>query len=147
MSAGALIGVTLIVALAGAVPWVQGDAAVAAAAILAAPGELGALVACCAVAQMSAKLALYALVRWMPERMPRRARPLMSRARAYRRRRGVLVLTIASGAAFAIPPFYLVTLACAAMRVPVALFAAVGLGGTITRYALLVWAARAIASG
>ncbi len=147
MDAGLLIGAAATVAVGGILPWINGEVVVAGAALLTPQSGLPVLVVACAAAQMSAKAVLYGVIRWMPERMPARARQLTSRIEAYRTRRGLLVLAIFSGSAIALPPFYLVTLACGMLRVPFALFAIAGLAGTISRYGFLAWFATALAVG
>ena len=147
MDAGVLIGAAATVALGGIFPWINGEVVIAGAALLTPQSGIPALVLVCAAAQMSAKAVLYGVIRWVPERMPARARRLASRVEAYRTRRGLLVLAVFSGSAIALPPFYLVTMACGMLRVPFTLFAIAGLAGTISRYGLLAWFATALASG
>lgn len=145
MDLGILLGAVATVALGGIFPWINGEVVVAGAALLTPSGGLPALVLGCASAQMSAKAAVYGLTRWMPERMPAKARGLVARVEAYRGRRGLLVLAVLSGSGVSLPPFYLVTIACGALRVPFPLFVAVGLAGTASRYAVLVWVAARVA--
>ena len=147
MDASLLIGAAATVAVGGILPWINTEVVVAGAALLTPQSGLPVLVLVCAAAQMSAKAVLYGVIRWVPERMPARARRLTSRIEAYRKRRGLLVLAVFSGSAVALPPFYLVTLACGMLRVPFALFAIAGLGGTILRYGALAWLAVAVAAG
>ncbi len=147
MDAGLLIGAAATVALGGIFPWINGEVVIAGAALLTPQSGLPALVLACAAAQMSAKAVLYGVIRWVPERMPARARRLASRIEAYRTRRGLLVLAVFSGSAIALPPFYLVTMACGMLRVPFALFAIAGFAGTISRYGLLAWFAAALSAG
>ena len=146
MDIGVLIGAACAVAASGVFPWINGEVVVAAAAALTAPTRLPVLVFACACAQMAAKSALYAVIRCAPERMPARARRLLERAARLGRRRKLLVAAIVSGSFIAVPPFYLVTLACGVLRVPFALFAIAGLGGTVSRYAVLVWAVTSLAT-
>ena len=147
MDASVLFGAAATVALGGIFPWISGEVVIAGAALLTPQSGLPALVLACSAAQMSAKAVLYGTTRWVPERMPARARQLISRVEAFRERRGLLVLAVFSGSAIALPPFYLVTLACGMLRVPFALFAVAGLAGTISRYGFLAWFAAAIAAG
>jgi len=147
MGASVLIGAAVTVAAGGIFPWINSEVVVAGAALLTPESGLPALVLACSAAQMSAKAILYGVIRWVPERMPARARRLGSRVEAYRTRRGLLVLAVFSGSAIALPPFYLVTMACGMLRVPFALFAIAGLAGTISRYGLLAWFASALAGG
>ena len=147
MDASVLIGAAATVALGGILPWINGEVVIAGAALLTPQSGLPVLVLACAAAQMSAKAVLYGVTRWVPERMPARARKLASRVEAYRERRGLLVLAVFSGSAIALPPFYLVTLACGMLRVPFVLFAIAGFAGTISRYGLLAWFAAAVVGG
>jgi membrane protein YqaA with SNARE-associated domain len=147
MDAGVLIGAAATVALGGIFPWINGEVVIAGAALLTPQSGLPALVLACATAQMSAKAVLYAVTRWAPERMPARARGFATRVETFRERRGLLVLAVFSGSAIALPPFYLVTLACGMLRVPFALFLIAGLAGTISRYGVLAWFAAAIGAG
>ncbi len=147
MDAGLLIGAAATVAAGGILPWINSEVVVAGAALLTPESGLPALVLACSAAQMSAKAILYGVIRWVPERMPARARQFVNRVEVFRQRRGLLVLAIFSGSAIALPPFYLVTLACGMLRVPFALFAIAGLAGTISRYGFLAWFATALTAG
>ena len=147
MDTSVLIGAAATVAVGGIFPWINGEVVVTGAALLTPERGLPALVLACSASQMSAKVALYGVTRWVPERMPARARELASRVEAFRERRGLLVVAIFSGSAISIPPFYLVTLACGMLRVPFALFTIAGLAGTISRYGFLAWLAASLAAG
>ena len=146
MDVSALIGAVAVCVLGGVIPWVNSEVAVAGATLLVSPSALPVLVVVCAVAQMSAKTALYGLTRWAPHKLPARFRTILERAEKYRDRRGLLGLAIFSGAFIALPPFYLVTLASGLLRVPLPLFFVVGVAGTALRYSFVVWAAKAIAA-
>ena len=137
----------MTVAIGGIFPWINGEVVVAGAALLTPRAGLPVLVLACAAAQMSSKAILYGVIRWVPERMPARARRFAERVDVFRERRGLLVLAVLSGSSVALPPFYLVTLACGMLRVPFLLFAIAGLAGTISRYGFLAWLATAIAAG
>ena len=147
MDASLLIGAAAAVAVGGILPWINGEVVVAGAALLTPQSGLPALVLACSAAQMSAKAILYGVIRWVPERMPARARQFANRVEVFRERRALLVLAVFSGSAVALPPFYLVTLACGMLRVPFALFAIAGLAGTISRYGFLAWFAAVLAAG
>ena len=123
MDAGVLIGAAVTVAIGGIFPWINGEVVVAGAALLTPRAGLPVLVLACAAAQMSSKAILYGVIRWVPERMPARARRFAERVDVFRERRGLLVLAVLSGSSVALPPFYLVTLACGMLRVPFLLFA------------------------
>lgn len=143
MDASVLIGAAVAVAAGGILPWINSEVVVVGAALLTPESGLPALVLACSAAQMSAKAVLYGVVRWVPERMPDRVRRFADRVDVFRERRGFLVLAVFSGSAVALPPFYLVTLACGVLRVPFVLFAIAGLAGTISRYGFLAWFATA----
>jgi membrane protein YqaA with SNARE-associated domain len=147
MDAGVLIGAAMAVAASGVFPWINGEAVVVGAAMLTPAARLPVLVMVCACAQMAAKSLVYGLVRWTPERLPARAGRLLAKAERLGRSRALLIAAILSGSLVAIPPFYLVTIACGTLRVPFGVFAAAGLGGTISRYGLLAWAATALTAG
>lgn len=144
MDASVLIGAAVAVAAGGILPWINSEVVVVGAALLTPESGLPALVLACSAAQMSAKAVLYGVVRWVPERMPGRVRRFADRVDVFRERRGFLVLAVFSGSAVALPPFYLVTLACGVLRVPFVLFAIAGLAGTISRYGFLAWFATAL---
>ena len=101
MDAGVLIGAAATVALGGIFPWINGEVVVAGAALVTPQSGLPALVLACAAAQMSAKAILYGMTRWLPERVPARARRFATRVEAFRDRRGVLLLAVFSGSAAA----------------------------------------------
>lgn len=147
MELSVVVGTALAVAAGGIFPWINGEAVVVAAALVTPRGLTPLLVVVCAVAQMAAKLALYAVARWMPERMPERARRLLARVEPFRERRALLAASVVSGSMVALPPFYLVTLASGVLRVPIAHFALAGLAGTLVRYGAVALAAQALMTG
>ncbi len=147
MDAGVVFGAALGCVVGGILPWVNAELVLLAAAVLLPPEALLPLVLACAIGQMSAKAALYGLTRWAPERLPKRARAMLGRAERYRQRPALLAAAVFFGSAVSVPPFYLVTLASGVLRVPFLVFALAGLGGTATRYGVLVWAARALGMG
>jgi membrane protein YqaA with SNARE-associated domain len=136
-----LVFAGLICFAGGLLPWINSEAAVVGAALLLPVEAAPALVLGCTVGQMAAKCALYGVSRWAPERLPARAMRLIDRVDRYRERRTLLGLAVLSSALVALPPFYLVTLACGVLRVPLSLFTLAGITGTATRYALLAWMA------
>jgi membrane protein YqaA with SNARE-associated domain len=139
-----LVGAALTCVLGGLLPWINAELVVVSAAFVLPPSAVPALALACAGGQMASKLAVYGLARWAPERLPGRARRLLARAERYRHRPRALALLALSGALVAVPPFYLVTLACGFMRVPCVLFTLTGFAGTATRYGVLAWLALAL---
>lgn len=144
MDVSVLIGAAAACLAGGVLPWINSEIAVAGAAALLPASAVPALVLLCTAAQMTAKCGLYGVTRWAPERLPARGRRLLERVERFRDRRRILGLAVFSGALVAVPPFYLVTLACGVLRVPFVVFAIAGLAGTATRYGLLVWAIAAL---
>jgi len=144
MDMSILLGAAAACLAGGVMPWINSEVAVAGAAVLLPTSAGPALVLLCAAAQMTAKCGLYGVTRWAPDRLPDRARLLLARVEHYRERRRILGLAVFSGAFVALPPFYLVTLACGVLRVPFVLFAVAGMAGTAARYGLLVWATAAL---
>lgn len=128
----------LACSVGGVFPWINGEIVVIGAALMLPRGALPMLVLACALAQTTSKAALYALARWSPQRLPRRAIRLLGAAERFGGGRS-LVAVVFSSALVAIPPFYLVTLACGLVRARFTSFALVGLAGTAMRYAILIW--------
>ena len=131
----------------GIVPWINIELVILGAAALVPSAALLPLVTACTLGNMSAKSVLYAVTRWAPDRLPRRARAALERTHRYRGRRRLLAAAAFFGSAVSIPPFYLVTLASGLLRVPFVVFVLAGLSGTAARYGALVWAARALGFG
>lgn len=146
MDAGVILTAALACAVGGLIPWVNSELAILGAAVLVPAEWLPLLVLSCALAQMSSKLVLYGVTRWTPERLPARARTMLTRMDRFRERRGLLTAAVFCGSALSMPPFYLVTLASGVLRVRLLVFALVGLSGTAARYGVLVWVANAIGS-
>ena len=147
MDVGVVFGAALGCVVGGILPWVNAELVLLAAAVILPSEALLPLVLACAFGQMTAKAALYGLTRWAPERLPKSARAALGRAERYRKRPALLAAAVFFGSAVSLPPFYLVTLASGALRVPFLVFALAGLGGTAARYGVLVWAARALGMG
>jgi membrane protein YqaA with SNARE-associated domain len=147
METGILLGAALTCAAGGVLPWINAEVVLLGAAAMLPATNLPVLVLLCALGQMSSKVGVYAITRWAPDALPHRARVLVGRAERYRERRRLLVGAVFLGASASVPPFYLVTLASGLLRVPLALFAMVGLLGTAVRYSFLVWAACALGAG
>lgn len=141
MELSVIVGAAAACLAGGVLPWINSEIAVVSAALLLPRATLLVLVVSCALAQMTAKCGLYGVTRWAPHRLPHRARKLLDRAQRYRGRRRLLAIAAFTGALVAVPPFYLVTLACGLLRVPLALFVVAGVAGTTIRYGLLAWAA------
>jgi membrane protein YqaA with SNARE-associated domain len=144
MGVSVIVAAALAAAMGSVLPWINGEAVVAGAAVVVPSSQLAALVLACASAQMAGKLGVYALARWAPDRMPLRARRLLSRAERFRERRALLTGAIVTGSMVALPPFYLVTLASGVLRVPIVHFAIAGLCGTLARYGVVAFLAQSL---
>ena len=146
MDVSIVISAALACLIGGVLPWINSEVAVVGAAVLLPREAIPILVVSCTATQMLAKGGLYSLTRWAPDRLPERAQRLVAKAERFGRRPHLLVAAAFSGALVALPPFYLVTLACGTLRVPFALYAAAGVAGTAVRYGALIWAATTLAS-
>lgn len=146
MSATLIGGAFVSSVISGLVPLVNGEVVVAGAALAAAPEARLPLLAACALGQMLAKTGLYCLARWSPERLPARGRRALARAREMRLGRGGASAVVLTSACVGLPPFYLVSLAAGALRVPSAIFVIAGTAGIVARYAVIVWGAARFAS-
>ncbi|HUR20386.1 MAG TPA: hypothetical protein VMZ90_06215 [Vicinamibacterales bacterium] len=139
---GALIGGAFVSSvISGLVPLVNGEIVVAGAALASTPDARLPLLAACALGQMLAKTGLYGLARWSPDRLPLRGRKILARARELRLGGGRSVVVVLTSACIGLPPFYLVSLAAGALRIPSPLFVIAGTAGIVARYAVIVWGA------
>ena len=136
-----ILSSTLAIAAAGALPSGTAEVVMLATAVGVSDAGVPAAIVACALAQMITKSAIYGLARWAPGRLPKRARGMMDRAEGLRARPRLMFSAVLTGSLISVPPFYLVTLACGAFRVPFWLFWSAGLSGTLLRYGALVLAA------
>ena len=142
---GALIVAT---AVSGVIPLVNAElVVVGAAAALPAVG-VPLVAAVSTVGQMSTKTTLFALARWAPAKLPDRARAVVGRAAAsVERRGGAMSSVVFASAAIGVPPFYGVSLASGALRMPMARFVLVGGLGRFLRFGTLACLARGLTGG
>lgn len=139
-----LSGLFVGAAVSGVVPLVNAELLVAGAAVLVGAPALPLVALVVGAGQMLTKSLLYGLARWAPARLPGRARRRLDRAAANLTGRGRAVGTmILASALLGIPPFYGVSLAAGAVRVPVATYLVPGAAGRWVRFALLAWLAHA----
>ncbi|HSD29036.1 MAG TPA: hypothetical protein VLL75_17180 [Vicinamibacteria bacterium] len=138
MDAGlALAGAIGFCVVGGLVPWLNTEAAVVGAALLLPPPLVPLLVVGAAIAQVTAKGALYGVARWAPRGLPQKARAGLERAARFARGRRSLTRTVLTSSTVGVPPFYLVALACGTVAVPFGPFLTAALAGTAVRYAVL----------
>lgn len=128
--------------VSGLIPIVNAEVLVAGAAVAVPPGYVIPVIVVCSVGHMAAKAGLYAGARWLPERLPAKARDRLERASEKTRRleQAGFTLVLVS-AAVGIPPFYLITLAAGAMRMNFTWFIVVGLLGRGVRFAVIAYSA------
>ena len=131
----------------GLVPVVNAEVLVVGAAVAAPSGYLIPVVAVSTLGQMVAKVALYACARWIPERLPARARARLDRAadKAGRLKQSGYALVLVS-AIVGLPPFYAITLAAGAMKMKLAGFVVAGTLGRVVRFAALAYGTVAVES-
>lgn len=134
-------------AVSGVVPLVNAELLVVGAAV-AVPGiGVPAVAAVSTLGQMLAKALLFALARLAPSRLPARARAALERATAaVTARGGAAGSVVFASAAVGIPPFYGVSLACGALRMPARTFLVTGTAGRALRFGALAGAARLLGS-
>lgn len=127
----------------GIVPAVCTEVIVA-ASLVAAPGHAAAIVGAATAGQMIAKIGLYALARWAPERLPARARGALGRARGMvASRDGATGSLVLASAGLGVPPFFLVSLASGALHVRLSTFVFSGTAGRAGRFVAIALLARA----
>lgn len=139
-----LVGsVFLTSVLSGVVPLVNAEIIVAAAAA-ASPTDVYAIVIATSVGQMIAKVGLYALARWLPERLPARAKKHLDKAteKVERVRAGGWGLVFVSSLT-GFPPFYVVSLAAGVVQMKLLAMLLPGLAGRLIRFWILAEAAAA----
>lgn len=128
--------------VSGLIPFVNAEVLVAGAAVAVPPGYVIPVIVLCSAGHMVAKVGLYAGARWLPERLPAKARDRLERAsdKTKRLEQAGFTLVLVS-AAVGLPPFYLITLAAGAMRMNLTWFIVVGLAGRGARFAAIAYSA------
>lgn len=138
-----ILGALLVgTAISGIVPIVNAELLVAAAAVALPAVGLPLVVAVSTVGQMVTKTLLFALARWAPSKLPRKARAALDRAsEAVSAREGGAGSLVFTSAAIGLPPFYGVSLACGVVRMRLVTFLVAGGAGRAVRFGCLAWAA------
>ena len=128
----------------GLVPFVNAEVVVAAAAVAVPRSQQWLAVTVCALGHMIAKAGLYALARWLPQRLPDRAVRHLERASEKAARIEQAGWTVILLSAFVgLPPFYVISLAAGMVRVNFAAFLTLGFVGRWARFAILAYTAAA----
>lgn len=133
-------GLLLATAISGVIPIVNAElVVVAAAAALPAVG-IPLVAAVSTAGQMSAKTSLFALARWAPARLPRKAQQALDKgAQRIERRSGTASSLVFASAATGLPPFYGVSLATGALGMRLSSFVLAGSLGRFVRFGVLAW--------
>lgn len=128
--------------VSGFIPFVNAEVVVAGAAVAAPPGYMIPVIVVCSVGQMLAKVALYAGMRWLPERLPAKATQRLDRAseKVKKLEQAGLTLVLVS-AVVGLPPFYLISLAAGAMKLNLTGFIVTGTVGRGVRFAIIAYGA------
>jgi membrane protein YqaA with SNARE-associated domain len=140
-----LFGLLLGTIVSGAVPLVNAELLVVAAAVAVPASLLPVVVAVSSLGQMLTKTLLFSLAKWAPEKLPQRARAALDRAsERVSERGGAAGSVVFLSATLGLPPFYGVSLVCGALRMPMRLFLTAGTAGRILRFGVLAWAAHLV---
>jgi membrane protein YqaA with SNARE-associated domain len=140
MSIELLGGLFLGAAVSGVIPLVNAELLVVAAAAAGPPGTVLILALTTTLGQMVTKTGLYGVARWLPGRLPTKAREAVDRvSKRLAERQGAAGSTVFASAVLGIPPFYGVSLACGALRVRLRTFIIPGTVGRFVRFTALAW--------
>ena len=133
--------------VSGLLPLVNAELLVMGVAATATGYALPLITAASTAGQMTSKLLLFSIARWAPQRLPVRARTTLERgSAALQRRGGAGGALIFVSAITGLPPFYAMSLAAGALRVPVLTFLAAGLAGRAIHFAGIAWFAGGLAN-
>ena len=133
--------------LSGLVPFVNAEVLVAGAAVAAPTALVAPVIVACSAGQIVAKVGLYAGARWLPERLPAKARKRLEAAsQKTKRLEGAGFTLVLVSAVVGLPPFYLISLAAGALRMSLTWFIIVGLVGRGVRFAVIGYSAVAAGS-
>ena len=134
---GLLVGT----AISGVLPIVNAEALVFVASAAVPQFAVPLVALASAAGQMSSKTSLFALARWAPTRLPRRARSVLARASGRVEARGGTVGSLVfASAVTGVPPFYGVSLASGALGMRLRSFVLNGFGGRLVRFGAIAWA-------
>lgn len=136
-----LICLVLLVAAAagGVLPFSPTEPMLVAVAAYADQSLLLPVVVLATAAQIAAKAFLFAASAKAERVLPTRARAMVARVRArLAGRRWLQILTVLVSAFVGLPPFYLVTVACGALRLPLSDYLIAGTIGRASRFTALV---------
>jgi membrane protein YqaA with SNARE-associated domain len=140
MTTEIMIGLFVGSVVSGIAPFVNAELMVVAAAAALPEAAIPLVAAVSAGGQMATKTAVYGVARWIPARLPTRARAaLAAMSDRLARRTGALVPLVFISASVGLPPFYGVSLACGALRVRLSVFVGLGLLGRAVRFLVLAY--------
>lgn len=133
--------------LAGMMPCSPFEPMLVAVAAVARPSLLIPLAVLATVSQMAAKTLLYLASRKAERSLSVRKRALFERVRArLAGRRWLQIVTILVSGVFGLPPFYIVTVACGALRLPLRDYVVVGTFGRAIRFTAIMLLPQLIAA-
>lgn len=140
-----LSGLLFASVVSGVVPVVNAELLVLAAAATMPLVGVPVIAAVSTFGQMISKTALFAMARWAPARLPRKAHDALARASGAvdRRPRALWSLVFAS-AVTGLPPFYGTSLASGAVGMSLGRFVTAGSLGRFLRFGALAWAGTAV---
>lgn len=138
-------GLLLACVVSGVVPVVNAELLVVGVAATVPVVGVPLIAAASSVGQMISKTALFALARWAPSKLPRKARAALERGTgSVRERQGTLWGLVFASAVTGLPPFYGVSLATGAVGMRLPPFVVAGGLGRFLRFGALAWAAAAV---
>jgi membrane protein YqaA with SNARE-associated domain len=135
-----IYAVTVVVSVTGGLlPFSPLEPVLLGIAAVARPSMLLPVVALATVTQMASKTALYAASRKANHALSPRKRAFLDRLRIrLAGRRWLQVLMVLVSALFGLPPFYMMTVACGALGLPLSDYLVAGSIGRATRFTVLM---------
>ncbi len=147
LSPGLILVLVVVVAVAGSLlPLSPMTPMLVGIALYAGPSLLLPVVAVAGVSEVMAKSLIYAAGSQADRALPLKKRASMDRARVYLTgKRSFRLAAIFGSALLGFPPFYIMTVACGALRLPLRDYLVAGAIGRAGRYAALVTLSRGVA--
>ena len=137
MNVELVTSVFLLSVASGVIPFINSEAIVI-AAVVASPDDVYAFAVASTVGQMLAKVALYVVARWIPERLPERAKRRLDEASAkVEKVRGAGWTLVFVSALTGLPPFYVVSLAAGVVKMSMLGMVIPGTLGRLIRFVLI----------
>ena len=142
---GALLVGSLV---SGIVPLVNAELLVVAAAAALPPLGAPLVAVVSTIGQMTTKTSLFALARWAPSWLPKKAQARLEGAsRTLAERDGAAGSVVLTSAIIGLPPFYGVSLAAGVLGMRLSRFVGFGSAGRLIRFGALAWAGSRFGTG